>query len=63
MASLKKKISGEVICSRYQRALLGFWARLRILSSSAGYVIKLYINSMLLANQSNSYHSHSNSNV
>ena len=24
MASLKKKISGEVICSRYQRALLGF---------------------------------------
>ena len=32
MASLKKKISGEVICSPYQRALLGFWARLRILN-------------------------------
>ena len=33
------------------------------LCSSAGYVIKFYINSMLLANQSKSYHSHSNSNV
>ena len=30
--SREKKISGEAICSRYQRALSGFWARLRILN-------------------------------
>ena len=31
-ARAKKKNSGEAICSRYQRALPGFWARLRILN-------------------------------
>ena len=31
-ARAKKKISGEAICSRYQRALSGFWARFRILN-------------------------------
>ena len=30
--SREKKNSGEAICSRYQRALSGFWARLRILN-------------------------------
>ena len=31
-ARAKKKISGEAICSRYQRELPEFWARLRILN-------------------------------
>ena len=31
-ARAKKKISGEAICTRYQRALSGFLARLRILN-------------------------------
>ena len=30
--SREKKNSGEAICSRYQRAPSGFWARLRILN-------------------------------
>ena len=30
--SSEKKLSGEAICSRHQRALSGFWARLRILN-------------------------------
>ena len=30
--SREKKNSGEAICSRYQRALSGFWARFRILN-------------------------------
>ena len=32
MATRAKKYSGEEICSRYQRALSRFWARLRILN-------------------------------
>ena len=31
-ARAKKKISGEAICSRYQRELSEFWARLRKLN-------------------------------
>ena len=30
--SREKKISGEAICSRYPRALSGFWARLHVLN-------------------------------
>ena len=43
-ACAKKKISGEAIFSRYQRALSGFWARFRILNLIArlcSYVIIL----------------------
>ena len=66
MASLKKKFLvkwfAHAISVHYwdfEHAYV-YWIWL---CSSAGYVIKLYIKSMLLANQSNSYHSYSNSNV